>query len=135
MRIKGLVGLFLSTTIFLGCASQETESEATVANSSPTQDESAANESGSASVSDTILIDVRSQAEWDEGHVEQAVHIPHTEIADRISEVTDDKSANIVVYCKSGGRAGTAKKALEELGFTSVENIGGLQDAQDRFAN
>ena len=80
-----------------------------------------------------IVIDVRSKDEWDTGHVEKAVHIPHTEIADRIGEVTDDKEAKIVVYCKVGGRAGVAKKALEELGFTNVENGGGFDDVKDRF--
>ena len=45
-----------------------------------------------------IVIDVRSQEEWDSGHLDQAVHIPHTEIAERIEEVTSDKSAKLVLY-------------------------------------
>lgn len=81
----------------------------------------------------TIVIDVRSKEEWDTGHVETAVHIPHTEIADRIGEVTEDKDAKIVVYCKVGGRAGIAKESLEGLGFTNVENGGGFDDVKDRF--
>ena len=80
-----------------------------------------------------LVIDVRSKAEWDSGHVAQAVHIPHTEIGDRIGEVTDDKGANIVVYCRVGGRAKIAKDKLEELGFTNVENGGGYDDVKDRF--
>jgi len=80
-----------------------------------------------------IIIDVRSQEEWDAGHLAKAVHIPHTEIADRISEVTGDKSAAIILYCAVGGRAGTAKTALEEAGFINVENGGGLEDLQGRF--
>ena len=44
------------------------------------------------------LIDVRSQEEWDSGHLNQAVHIPHTEITDRIAEVTDSKDAKLVLY-------------------------------------
>lgn len=44
------------------------------------------------------LIDVRSQEEWDGGHLEDAVHIPHTEITQKISEVTTDKSAKLVLY-------------------------------------
>ncbi len=81
-----------------------------------------------------IVIDVRSADEWDTGHVASAVNIPHTEIADRIAEVTDDKGANIVLYCKSGGRAGRAKEALEGLGFTNVENAGGFDDVKERFS-
>lgn len=82
---------------------------------------------------DAIVIDVRSQKEWDGGHVEKAVHIPHTEIVERISEVTNDKDAKIVVYCAVGGRAGKAKTALEGIGFTNVENGGGYDDVKDRF--
>lgn len=82
-----------------------------------------------------FVIDVRTQEEWDAGHIEQAVHIPHTEIADRIGEVTEQKDAQILVYCARGGRAGTAKKALEDLGYTSVENGGGLDDVKERFGS
>ena len=84
--------------------------------------------------SETIVIDVRSKEEWETGHVEQAHHIPHTEIADRISEVTENKDSKIVVYCAVGGRAGKAKTSLEELGFTNVENGGGYDDVKNRFA-
>lgn len=83
--------------------------------------------------SKVFVIDVRSKSEWDGGHVEQAVHIPHTEIGTRISEVTDDKGAKIVLYCAVGGRAGKAKGTLEDLGFTNVENGGGYDDVKDRF--
>lgn len=79
------------------------------------------------------VIDVRSKDEWDTGHVESATHIPHTEIGERISAVTTDKSAKIVLYCAVGGRAGRAKTKLEELGYTNVENAGGYDDVKDRF--
>ena len=52
----------------------------------------------SAEVSREFVIDVRSQEEWDSGHLSQAVLIPHTEISARIAEVTEDKSAKIVLY-------------------------------------
>lgn len=45
-----------------------------------------------------FVIDVRSQEEWDTGHLSQAILIPHTDIAERISEVTEDKSAKLVLY-------------------------------------
>lgn len=83
---------------------------------------------------DVIVIDVRTKEEWDAGHVTSAVHIPHTEIAERIDEVTLDKDAKIVLYCKVGGRAGKAKDELDRLGFTNVENAGGYDDVKDRFA-
>ena len=45
-----------------------------------------------------FIIDVRSQEEWDSGHLRDAVWIPHTEIEERIGEVTEDKSAKLVLY-------------------------------------
>ncbi|MEJ2382984.1 MAG: rhodanese-like domain-containing protein [Xanthomonadales bacterium] len=76
-------------------------------------------------------IDVRSVGEYESGHVEGAVNIPHTEIAERIAEVTEDKDDVIYVYCRSGRRSGIAQSVLENAGFTNVVNIGGLSDAQD----
>ena len=78
--------------------------------------------------SNDIWIDVRTQEEWDSGHLEEAIHIPHEEIAARISEVTSNKDATIHLYCRSGGRAGRAKSALEAIGFTNVVNDGGYED-------
>ena len=75
-----------------------------------------------------IWIDVRTQEEWDSGHLDEAVHIPHEQIAARISEVTSNKEAAIHLYCRSGGRAGRAKSALEAIGFTQVTNHGGYED-------
>ncbi len=51
-----------------------------------------------AAASKEFLIDVRSQEEWDSGHLNDAVWIPHTEITERIAEVTEDKSAKLVLY-------------------------------------
>ena len=77
-------------------------------------------------------IDVRSAAEYSEGHVEQAVNIPHQEIAEQIVAVTAEKDAEIYVYCRSGRRSGIAKETLENLGYTAVVNVGGLDDALER---
>jgi phage shock protein E len=76
------------------------------------------------------LIDVRTTMEWNMGHIEQAVHIPHGDIAERISEVTADKDATIYLYCRSGNRAGKAKQALESMGYVNVQNLGGMDDAE-----
>ncbi|WP_206028678.1 rhodanese-like domain-containing protein [Thalassoroseus pseudoceratinae] len=125
------IALIIVMTATIGCANDPppvdtaSESEQTP---SPAVAESATDASD-----EVVVIDVRSESEWDSGHVEQAVHIPHTEIADRISEVTTDKDAKIVLYCAVGGRAGKAKSALEELGYTNVENGGGYDDVKDRF--
>jgi len=80
--------------------------------------------------SQPLLLDVRSQGEWDEGHAYGAVHIPHSEISEKAPALLKDKNQEIKVYCKSGGRAGKAKMALEALGYTNVENVRTLENAK-----
>jgi phage shock protein E len=83
----------------------------------------------------TVWIDVRSVDEYAEDHIANTENIPHTEIAARISDLDLDKSTPIKVFCRSGVRAGLALTALEELGYTNVENVGGIADARAIFNN
>ncbi|WP_146908204.1 rhodanese-like domain-containing protein [Arenimonas daejeonensis] len=62
-----------------------------------------------------IILDVRSQAEYDAGHVPGAVLIPHDQLAARLSEL--DRDRWVLVYCKSGRRAGIAERILAQDGF------------------
>ena len=78
--------------------------------------------------SEEIWIDVRTQEEWDSGHLEEAIHVPHEQIVARIDQITSNKDATIHLYCRSGGRAGRAKSALDALGFNNVVNAGGYED-------
>lgn len=77
-----------------------------------------------------IWIDVRSANEFNTGHLEQAINIRHDEIGDKIAEITQDRSADIRLYCASGHRAGLAKDILVEMGYTRVTNAGGYRDLQ-----
>lgn len=62
-----------------------------------------------------IILDVRSQAEYDAGHVPGAVLIPHDQLSARLSEL--DRDRWVLVYCKSGRRAGIAEQVLAEDGY------------------
>jgi phage shock protein E len=62
-----------------------------------------------------LILDVRSQAEYDAGHVPGAVLIPHDQLASRLSEL--DRDRWVLVYCKSGRRAGLAEEVLVKNGF------------------
>ena len=84
---------------------------------------------------EALWIDVRSADEYAGNHVSIAHNIPYTEIADRISELTDDKGAEIYVYCRSGRRSGIAKSTLEDMGFSKVVNLGGFKSAQQAAAS
>ena len=79
-----------------------------------------------------LLIDVRTQSEWDQGHVDGAWRVQVDEIDKRISEIKSKAGKNldrpIVLYCRSGGRAGRAKQILLRAGFKNVVNAGGYKD-------
>ena len=77
-----------------------------------------------------LIIDVRTPAEWNTGHLNEAKHIEWQDIGAHISELTSDKDETIYVYCRSGGRSGKAKTILDELGYSNVINAGGVEDAQ-----
>jgi phage shock protein E len=77
-----------------------------------------------------LLLDVRSEAEYRERHLDGSKLIPHIELAARIHEVLEaqggDKTKPIVVFCRRGGRAATAKAILLDNGFSEVTNLGSI---------
>ena len=75
-----------------------------------------------------VWIDVRSKEEFDSGHLQNALHIPHEEIGGKIAQLVPNKSAKINLYCRSGRRAEIAKKTLTDLGYQNVVNQGGYED-------
>ena len=75
-----------------------------------------------------IILDVRTQEEYDQGHIPGAVLIPNTEIEERAEEELPDKDQLILVYCRSGNRSKQAAEVLEELGYTNIKEFGGIID-------
>ena len=75
-----------------------------------------------------IILDVRTQEEYDEGHIPGAIVISHEEIAEKAEEVLTDKDQLILVYCRSGRRSKIAAEALLELGYTNIKEFGGIID-------
>ena len=80
-----------------------------------------------------ILLDVRSPEEYASGYLQGALNIPHDRIEVEIAAVVPDKSAQIILYCRSGRRANTALETMRAMGYTNVSNYGGLEDAQERL--
>ena len=72
-----------------------------------------------------FVLDVRTRAEFAEGHIMGAVNIPHSELADRLDELDFEPSAEVVVYCRSGRRAAVAESILTEAGFSGVRDLEG----------
>jgi phage shock protein E len=77
------------------------------------------------------VIDVRTETEWNAGHLEGAVLIPHELIGERIIKVTDDKKAKIDLYCRTGRRSGIALEVLKKAGYEDVTNLGTMENAAD----
>jgi len=71
--------------------------------------------------SDLVILDVRTQAEYDDGHIEGAILIPVQELPDRLGEL--DKGDELLVYCRTGNRSSTAVGILEDAGFTKIYHM------------
>lgn len=67
-----------------------------------------------------LMLDVREPDEWAGGHVDKALHIPRGDIENQAATQLADKDAEIITYCKMGGRAGMAAETLRDMGYTNV---------------
>lgn len=79
---------------------------------------------------DHIILDVRTEEEYNQGHIANAILIPHTEILTKAESEIADKDTLILVYCRSGNRSKTASEYLLELGYTKIREFGGIIDWQ-----
>ena len=75
-----------------------------------------------------IILDVREQEEFDQGHIPGAILIPYTQIEEMADEMLPQKEQLILVYCRSGRRSKIAAEALVELGYTNIREFGGIID-------
>lgn len=79
---------------------------------------------------DTVLvIDVRSEREFQATAVQGAINLPLPQLAHRIREVVADEATPIALYCASGARSGIACMMLKQMGYADVRNAGGLHAA------
>jgi len=72
-----------------------------------------------------LILDVRRPDEFAAGHLPGAMNISHDELGDRLSELGIELDAEIVVYCRSGRRAGVAEAVLGEAGYTNIRDLEG----------
>jgi phage shock protein E len=70
-----------------------------------------------------LILDVRTPAEFAAGHVPGAVNLPYDQISERYPELELSTDAELIVYCRSGKRAGMAEATLAELGFTNLRDL------------
>jgi molybdopterin/thiamine biosynthesis adenylyltransferase/rhodanese-related sulfurtransferase len=83
---------------------------------------------------DVALVDVREQAEFDERHIEGAIHVPRSYLESRFEQFVPDRSRRVILYCASGIRSALAAKTLaEDLGYEDVSSMaGGITLWRDR---
>lgn len=75
-----------------------------------------------------VILDTRTQEEYEQGHIPGAVLIPYDEILEKAEKVLPDKDQLILVYCRSGRRSKLAAQDLADLGYTDVKEFGGIID-------
>lgn len=75
-----------------------------------------------------VILDVRTEEEFAEGHIPGAILIPDYEIESKAEQILTDKNQLILVYCRSGRRSKNASEALVSLGYTNIREFGGIID-------
>ncbi len=76
-----------------------------------------------------ILLDVRSEEEYNDKHIDGASLLPLDKIdSDSIAAIVNDKNSPIIVYCKSGNRSHQALLKLQELGYSKVYDLGAMSN-------
>jgi rhodanese-related sulfurtransferase len=74
---------------------------------------------------DAMVLDVREQSEWLDGHISKAKHIPLGQLKNRLADLDKFKNKPIVAVCRSGNRSGSACGILKKAGFENVHNLSG----------
>lgn len=72
-----------------------------------------------------IFLDIRDDGEYGGGHIPEAIHIPISQLPDRIGELNKHKDCPVIAYCRSGNRSNGAGSVLKKHGFENVYNLSG----------
>ena len=72
-----------------------------------------------------VLLDVRTPEEYSEGHIPESKNVP-LQMLDKVRSVVENKDTELFVYCYSGARSRQAAMMLVQMGYTKVNNIGGI---------
>ena len=135
--MKKLIAIALmGCTLFTACGAQTQNTASTSQAAAPSSSANAVYHSLTPkeakarmdSKDEIIVLDVRTKAEYDEGHIENAILIPNEEISTEKPEQLPDLDAEILVYCRSGRRSKEAANKLVDMGYTNVYDFGGIID-------
>ena len=122
MKRNKVILLLLALLLLAGCA-QEVENKVNYENITAQEaKELMDREEG------YVILDVRTEEEYAQGHIPGAILIPDYEIETKAEAILTDKNQMILVYCRSGRRSKNAAQALLELGYTDIREFGGIID-------
>ena len=117
--MKIVLTMFLVAILLVSCAnSQEVYMNITPETAKQIMDTS----------KDYVILDVRTQEEFDQAHIPGAILIPNDQISAEAERVLMDKNQLILVYCRSGRRSKLAAEELVKLGYTNIKELGGIID-------
>jgi len=106
-----------------GTGNNQEEEKPTVTNITAEEGKAMMEEDGT-----IVLVDVRTEAEFVEEHIQDAILVPIDELETLTPEMMPDKAATYIVYCRSGNRSATASQQLIEMGYQNIYDMGGIID-------
>lgn len=118
--------LILSMIVLTGCKAAGSPSEKNTGQGTYQKLDSEEAKKMMDSEKGVMIVDVRSQEEYEEKHINGAILIPNETIGDTTPKELPDKDAPILVYCRTGVRSKQASEKLIELGYTNIYDIGGI---------
>ncbi len=118
--MKRMIPVLLSLLLLAGCGGDEKEASYRQISQEEAKE--------MMDTQEVIILDVREQDEYDNGHIPDAVLLPVGTIdGDTAAAVIPEKDSTVLVYCRSGNRSKTASSALAELGYTNICEFGGIK--------
>ena len=117
---KLFIVLSIIVLLICGCSNKESENTYKMINSEKLTELLKSSEK-------VYLVDVRTEEEYDASHIDLAINLSVDRIeSDFENEITSDKDANIIVYCRSGARSKQAAETLIKMGYKNVYNFGSI---------
>jgi rhodanese-related sulfurtransferase len=131
MKIKLIMSIIIGLVVVIGliaCNNESSSKDSKEKNQDPVYQSISAEEAKEMMDGDAIVLDVRTQEEYDQGHIEGALLLPLSDIQMGELSLLEDKDQVILVYCRSGNRSETAARLLIDEGYRQVYDFGGIID-------
>lgn len=124
-RIAIALSVLCLSILFVGCTDTEQEESVMISYEQISQEQA---KTLMDSETDYVILDVRTEEEFAEGHIADAILIPDYAIKEKAESILPDKNQLILVYCRSGRRSKLAASELVSLGYTNIKEFGGIID-------